>query len=132
MPRRIGFHRIARWHRLLREPWQRVKLAEDCHYRLALAIAGDEGRRLVSYARLDLEPRRLQLLLQQVGAFCFVIAQLSELPDLLGHLLPVRCVLVYQLQQLRVGAGERLGGCRMGNQRSCGQPQQRSELRPQE
>ena len=95
MPRRIGFHRIARWHRLLREARQRVKLAQDCHHRLALAIASNEGRRLVGHAPLYLEPRRLQLLLQQVGAFSLVIAQLGEVPDLLRHLLPVRRVLVY-------------------------------------
>src|SRR5579875_3837726 len=81
MSRHALRYRASIRHRVLREPRQGIKFAQDRNHRLSMAIACNETGWLIRHSRTNGEPSRLQILLQQSGTFLFVIAELRILPD---------------------------------------------------
>ena len=75
---------MVRGLRFLRQPGQRVELADDADHRLAGAERRDERGGHAGDAGRDLEAGGLQLLLQQRAALLLLVADLGEAPDLLG------------------------------------------------
>ena len=81
---RAFFDGVARRRlRFLRQPGQRVELADDADDRLAGSERRDERGRDVGDAGLHLKAGGAELLLQQRAALLFLVADLGEAPDLL-------------------------------------------------
>lgn len=84
MSRAFGFDRVPLGLPRLRQPGQRVELADDADHRRAAAPFGGERRRNLGHPDLHPEAGAPQLFLEQRAALLLLVAELGKRPDLQG------------------------------------------------